>query len=65
MCVEKRKTNLDEDTQRVIRAIGVSHTACQDEFRQNIFDLTALVYLHFSNICIHGMMFSSMFCTAV
>ena len=29
---------LDEDTQPVIRAIaiGVSHTACKDEFRQNI-----------------------------
>ena len=26
---------LDEDTQPVIRAIGVSHTACKDEFRQN------------------------------
>ena len=27
---------LNEDTQPVIRAIGVSHTACKDEFRQNI-----------------------------
>ena len=27
----------------MIRAIGVSHTACKDEFRQ-IFDLTAGVY---------------------
>ena len=27
---------LNEDTQLVIRAIGVSHTACKDEFRQNI-----------------------------
>ena len=27
---------LDEDTQPVIRAIGVSHTACKDEFRQII-----------------------------
>ena len=27
---------LYEDTQPVIRAIGVSHTACKDEFRQNI-----------------------------
>ena len=26
----------NEDTQPVIRAIGVSHTACKDEFRQNI-----------------------------
>ena len=25
-----------EDTQPVIRAIGVLHTACEDEFRQNI-----------------------------
>ena len=27
---------LNEDTQLVIRAIGVSHTACKDEFRRNI-----------------------------
>ena len=27
---------LNEDTQPVIRAIGVSHTACKDEFRQNV-----------------------------
>ena len=27
---------LNEDTQPVIRAIGVSHTACKDEFRPNI-----------------------------
>ena len=27
---------LNEDTQPVIRAIGVSHTAYKDEFRQNI-----------------------------
>ena len=27
---------LNEDTQPVIRAIGVSHTACKDEFRQSI-----------------------------
>ena len=27
---------LNEDTQPVIRAIGVSHTACKDEFRLNI-----------------------------
>ena len=26
----------NEDTQAVIRAIGISHTACKDEFRQNI-----------------------------
>ena len=30
----------DEDTQHsVIRAIGVSHTACKDEFRSQIFEL--------------------------
>ena len=39
---------LNEDTQPVIRAIGVSHTACKDEFRQ-IFDLTAGVYFNFYN----------------
>ena len=27
---------LNEDTQPVKRAIGVSHTACEDEFRQNL-----------------------------
>ena len=27
---------LDEETQPVMRAIGISHTACKDEFRQNI-----------------------------
>ena len=27
---------LNEDAQPVIRAIGVSHTACKDEFRQNL-----------------------------
>ena len=27
---------LNEDTQPVIRAIGVSHTTCKDEVRQNI-----------------------------
>ena len=26
----------NEDTQPAIRAIGVSHTACKDEFRQNL-----------------------------
>ena len=31
-----RTYTLNEDTQPVIRAIGVSHTACKDEFRQNI-----------------------------
>ena len=27
---------LNEDTQPVIRAFGVSHTACKDEFRRNL-----------------------------
>ena len=27
---------LNEDTQLVMRAIGVSHTACKDEFRRNL-----------------------------
>ena len=27
---------VDEDTQPVIRAIGVSHTACEDEFRRSL-----------------------------
>ena len=27
---------LDENTHPVIREIGVSHTACKDEFRQNL-----------------------------
>ena len=27
---------LNEDTQPVIRVIGVSHTACKDEIRQNL-----------------------------
>ena len=43
---------LNEDTPPVIRAIGVSHTACKDEFRQ-IFDLTAGVHFHFCNIYIN------------
>ena len=30
-----------------MRAIGVSHTACKDEFRREIFDLTAGVYFNF------------------
>ena len=32
-----------------MRAIGVSHTACKDEFDE-IFDLTAGVYFNFYNI---------------
>ena len=27
---------LNKDTQLVMRAIGVSHTACKDEFRRNL-----------------------------
>ena len=40
---------LNEDTQPVIRAIGVSHTACKDEFRQNLrsHSCTAGVYFNF------------------
>ena len=41
---------LNEDTQSVIRAIGVSHTACKDEFRRKVFDLTAGVYFYFYNM---------------
>ena len=37
---------LNEDTQLVIRAIGVSHTACKMTI-DKIFDLTAGVYFHF------------------
>ena len=36
---------LNEDTQPVIRVIGVSHTACKDEF-DKVSDLTARVYFH-------------------
>ena len=36
---------LNEDTQPVIRAIGASHTACQDEFRQNIRSHSWSVFL--------------------
>ena len=32
----QRVENDYNNTQPVIRAIGVSHTACEDEFRQNI-----------------------------
>ena len=40
---------LNEDTQPVIRAIGVSHTACKDEFRQNIRSHSWSVYF-FHNV---------------
>ena len=38
---------LNEDTQPVIRAIGVSHTACSEKSFDKIFDLTAGVYFNF------------------
>ena len=39
---------LNEDTNQVIRAIGVSHTACKDEFRQNLrfYSLTVFTSKH-------------------
>ena len=37
---------LNEDTHPVIRALGVSHTACNMSFDE-IFDLTAGVYFTF------------------
>ena len=43
------------DTQPAIGTIGVSHTACEDEFRQ-IFDLTAGVY---SNSHMYGRTFGA------
>ena len=36
---------LNEDTQPVIRAIGVSHIGCKDEFRQNLRSHSWSVYL--------------------
>ena len=36
---------LNEDTHPVIRAIGVSHTACKDEFRQNLRSHSWSVFL--------------------
>ena len=41
---------LNEDTQPVIRAIGVSHTRLAKMNFDNIFDLTAGVYFNFYNI---------------
>ena len=39
---------LNEDTHPVIRAIGVSHTACKNISFEEIFDLTAgVVYFYF------------------
>ena len=40
-------------THPVKRAIGVSHTACKDEFRQNLLSHTAGVYSYFYNIFIY------------
>ena len=48
--MKKKKKILNEDTHPVIRAIGVSHTACKDEFFDKIFDLTAGVHFYFGNI---------------
>ena len=41
---------LNEDTQPVIRAIVVSHIACKDASFDEIFNLTAEVYLYFDDI---------------
>ena len=41
---------LNEDTQLVIRAVGVSHTACKDEFRQDIRSHSWSVFSLFYNI---------------
>ena len=41
---------LNEDTQRVIRAIGVSRTACKNMIFDEIFDLTAGVYFYSYNV---------------
>ena len=45
----------------VIRAIGVSHTACKDESFDKIFDLTAGVYFYFYSIGTWGSFFFSSF----
>ena len=37
----------------VIRAIGVSHTACEDELRQNLRSQLAGVYLYFYNLLVY------------
>ena len=42
---------LNEDTQLVMRAIGVSHTACKDEFRRNLRSHSwSVFYFNFYNI---------------
>ena len=45
---------LNEDTQPVIRAIGVSHTACEDEFRHNIrsHGWSVFYFFIFSKLCV-------------
>ena len=40
------------DTQPVIRAIGVSHTACKYEFRQNIRSHSWKMYFNFHDIIV-------------
>ena len=40
---------LNEDTHPVIRAIGLSHTACRDMSFDKMFDLTAGVQFYFYN----------------
>ena len=42
---DEREYN-NKDIQPVIRAIGVSHTACKDEFRQKLLSHSAGVYLN-------------------
>ena len=43
--VARGVADLYMDTQPVIRAIGVSHTACKDEFRQNLRSHSWRVFL--------------------
>ena len=43
---------LNEDTKLVMRAIGVSHTACKDEFRRNLRSRSWSVFSFFYNIYI-------------
>ena len=43
----------NEDTQLVMRAIGVSHTACKDEFRRNLRSHS--VWSVFSFFIIYGL----------
>ena len=52
---------LDEDTRPVIRAIGVSHTACKDEFRRNprshSWSLFSIFIIYFVRFPINGVFF--------